>query len=432
MIDIHLANLLIICAFAIGYMAIIIESSININKAASALLMGVITWMFLFLIQGSDWYDNLHKLSESLGEVSQIIFFLIGAMAIVELIDSHRGFTMITDLIQTNSKRKLLWVLGFITFFLSSILDNLTTTIVMVSLLRKLVPEQEDRMLLGAMVVIAANAGGAFSPIGDVTTTMLWIKGNITTLAIIQKLFFPSLISLITALLIMGKGMKGTFPKLVKRAHEEKTEPGAKLVFFVGIGALMFVPIFKALTGLPPFMGVLIGLGILWLVTDFVHAERESRKHLKIPYILTRIDVSSVLFFLGILLCINALNTAGILANLAQILDQIVHHNVTVITTIIGLVSAVVDNVPLVAAGIGMYDLQTNPPDSPLWQLLAYCAGTGGSILIIGSAAGVAFMSLEKATFMWYLKKAGWVAFISYIAGIWIYLLQEAILHYLL
>jgi Na+/H+ antiporter NhaD/arsenite permease-like protein len=282
-------------------------------------------------------------------------------------------------------------------------------------------------MLLGAMVVIAANAGGAWTPIGDVTTTMLWIKGNITSLEVMKQLFLPSFISLLVTLLIFGKGMKGDYPRIMERAKEESTEPGGRIVFFCGVGALIFVPIFKALTGLPPFMGVLIGLAFLWLVTDLLHGEEETRKHLRIPYILTRIDTSGVLFFLGILLCINALNAAGILSQLAAFLDQTVH-NTTGIATIIGLVSAVIDNVPLVAAGMGMYDLQTHPVDSSLWQLLAYCAGTGGSILIIGSAAGVALMSLEKIDFVWYLRNAGWIAFISYITGIWVYLIQQAFL----
>jgi NhaD family Na+/H+ antiporter len=418
----ELTKLLILITFFIGYTAIVLESKIKVNKTASALLMAALTWMFIFLAHACGSAD----LAESVGDVSQIIFFLLGAMALVELIDSHRGFKIVTDLIQTNSKKKLLWFLGLFTFFLSAVLDNLTTTIVVVSLLRKLVPDSKDRMILGAMVVIAANAGGAWTPIGDVTTTMLWIKGNITTLAVMKTLFLPSFISLIVALLILGMGLKGKYPQIVARAHEEKSEPGARIVFFSGIGALIFIPIFKSLTGLPPFMGVLIGLGALWLITDLLHGEIESRKHLRIPYILTRVDTSGVLFFLGILLCISALSAAGLLKQLADILDKAVH-NTTAIATIIGLISAVVDNVPLVAAGINMYDLSTYPVDSSLWQLLAYCAGTGGSILIIGSAAGVAFMSLEKVNFIWYLRKAGWVALISYFSGIAVYLAQEAI-----
>lgn len=426
MLEIHLADLLIILTFAVGYLAIIFESLIKINKTAPALLMAVLTWMFLFLIETAESSTNAHLLGEKVNDVCQIIFFLLGAMAIVELIDSHKGFKIATDLIQTSSKQKLLWILGFFTFFLSAILDNLTTTIVMVSLLRKLVPDNKERMLLGAMVVIAANAGGAWTPIGDVTTTMLWINGNITTLNVMKGLFLPSFVSLIAALLLLSIGMKGSYSQIVRKAQEESPEPGARVIFFCGIGVLIFVPIFKALTGLPPFMGVLIGLGVLWVITDLIHGESESRKHLRIPYILTRIDTSGVLFFLGILLCISALDAAGLLKQLANFLDHTIH-NLTAIVTIIGLISAVVDNVPLVAAGMGMYDLNTHPVDSSLWQLLAYCAGTGGSILIIGSAAGVALMSLEKVDFMWYLRKAGWIAFLSYISGILIYLIQDAI-----
>jgi len=426
MLDTQLANLLILITFGLGYSAIIAETSIKINKTGSALLMAVLTWMFLFLINTGEISANIHHLAESVSDVSQIIFFLLGAMALVELIDSHKGFKIVTDLIRTSSKKKLLWILGLITFFLSAILDNLTTTIVIISLLRKLVSEAEDRMVLGGMVVVAANAGGAWTPIGDVTTTMLWIKGNITTLAVMKTLFLPSFISLIVALLIFGIGLKGNYPRLRARAREEETEPGARLIFFLGLGALVFIPIFKALTGLPPFMGVLIGLGVLWIITDLIHGEETTRVHLRIPHILTRIDTSGILFFLGILLCINALNAAGLLAALAHFLDRTVH-NLTGIATIIGLISAVIDNVPLVAAGMGMYDLQTHPVDSSLWQLLAYCAGTGGSILIIGSAAGVAFMSLEKVSFMEYLRKTGWIALISYFSGIGVYLIQEAL-----
>ena len=427
MLDTQVANFCILSTFVIGYFAIALEANLKVNKTAPALLMAVLTWMFLFLIEKRETVENLQHLGKSIGNVSQIIFFLLAAMALVELIDSHKGFKIVTDLIQTSSKKKLLWIIGVITFFLSAILDNLTTTIVVVSLLRKLVEDRQERMMLGAMVVVAANAGGAWTPIGDVTTTMLWIQGNITTIAIMKALFLPSLVSLIVALLLLGKGLKGNYPRIVQKAHEEPTEPGARVVFFFGIGALIFVPIFKALTGLPPFMGVLIGLGTLWLITDFMHGKEEARQHLRIPYILTRIDTSGVLFFLGILLCINALEGAGLLSALAQFLDRTVHH-LPVIATLIGLISAVVDNVPLVAAGMGMYDLQTYPVDSLLWQLLAYCAGTGGSILVIGSAAGVALMSLEKVHFMWYLRKIGWIALVSYLSGIAVYLLQRELL----
>lgn len=412
---------MIVLIFVLGYLAIIFEHKLSVNKTASALLMAVLCWMFLFFAS-----PDTHALGEKVNDVSQIIFFLMGAMTLVEVVDVHKGFKVITDLIHTSSKRKLLWIIGFATFFLSAILDNLTTTIVMISLLRKLVPEPKDRLVLGALVVIAANAGGAWTPIGDVTTTMLWINGNITTLNVMKALFLPSLCSLIVALLILSWNLKGTYPHLVQRAHEEEVEPGARLVFYCGIGALIFVPIFKALTGLPPFMGILISLGALWLITDVLHAPHETRQHLRLPQILTRIDTSGVLFFLGILLCISALDVAGLLSELAHFLDHAIG-NLSLIATLIGILSAIIDNVPLVAAGMGMWDMQTHPADSYLWQMLAYCAGTGGSILIIGSAAGVAFMGLEKVDFLWYVKRISLTALISYLSGVVIFLLQQAI-----
>lgn len=412
---------MIILIFVVGYLAIIFEHKIKVNKTASALLMAVLCWMFLFLSA-----PNLHALGEKVNDVSQIIFFLMGAMTLVEVVDAHKGFRVITDLIQTNSKRKMLWIMGFTTFFLSAVLDNLTTTIVMVSLLRKLVPEPKDRMILGSMVVIAANAGGAWTPIGDVTTTMLWINGNITSLSIMKALFLPSILSLVVALLILGANLRGTYPRMVQLAHEEEVAPGSRLIFYCGIGALVFVPIFKALTGLPPFMGILIALGAVWLITDILHSPHENRQALRLPQILTRIDTSGVLFFLGILLCISSLDVAGFLTQLAHFLNDTVG-NLSVIVTLIGLISAVIDNVPLVAAGMGMYDMQTYPPDSYLWQMLAYCAGTGGSILIIGSAAGVALMGLEKIDFIWYFKKISLTALVSYLVGVLVFLAQQAI-----
>jgi NhaD family Na+/H+ antiporter len=412
----------IILVFIIGYLAIIFEHNIRVNKTASALLMAALSWMFLFLVS-----PDPHALKERLSEVSQIIFFLLGAMALVEVIDVHKGFKIITDLIQTNSKRKLLWVIGFTTFFLSAILDNLTTTIVMISLLRKLVPDAKERLIPGALVVIAANAGGAWTPIGDVTTTMLWINGNITSLKVMEVLFLPSIISFLVALLLIGWNMKGVYPRAVSLAHEETVEPGSRAVFFCGIGGFIFVPIFKALTGLPPFMGILLSLGALWLITDILHAPHETRQHLRIPQILTRIDTSGALFFLGILLCISALDVAGFLNQLAHFLDSTVG-NLSVIATLIGLISAVIDNVPLVAATMGMYDLQSYPTDSYLWQMIAYCAGTGGSILVIGSAAGVAYMGLEKVDFLWYFRRVSLIALLSYLSGVIALILQETIL----
>lgn len=421
------SHLFIILVFAIGYLAIIFEHSIKINKTASALLMAVLTWMFLFFIQGSALAKNTTLLIEHLGDVSQIIFFLLGAMTLVELIDSHKGFRIITDVIQTSSKRKLLWVMGLVAFFLSAILDNLTTTIVMISLLRKLVSDRDERLALGAMIVIAANAGGAWTPIGDVTTTMLWINGNITSAAVMKSLFLPSFLSLALALVLIGWNLKGRYAHIVQKAHQEEPEPGARVIFWCGVGGLVFVPVFKALTGLPPFMGILIALGALWVITDLMHYKYERRAHLLVPHVLTRIDTSGILFFFGILLCIGSLDAIGILRSLAEFLDRTVG-NLAAIATIIGLLSAIVDNVPLVAAGMGMYSLETYPMDSSFWQMLAYCAGTGGSILIIGSAAGVAYMGMEKVSFVWYLRRASLVALISYLFGMGVYLLQQAII----
>jgi len=421
------ANALIILVFAIGYFAIIFEYNIKINKTASALIMAVLTWMFAFLIQDQDPIMAIHSLGEHLGDVSQIIFFLLGAMTLVELVDAHKGFKVITDLIQTNSKRKMLWIMGITTFFLSAVLDNLTTTIVMVSLLRKLISDREDRILLGSMIVIAANAGGAWTPIGDVTTTMLWINGNISTLSIMKALFIPSVVTLVVSLSLLSWKMKGLHSKLEKKAEAQPSEPGGRLIFYSGIGALIFVPIFKFLTNLAPSMGLLLALGVLWLITDLMHRTHEGRQHLRVPQILTKIDTSGVIFFLGILLCVGALESVGILQNLANFLDVHVH-NVSLIATVIGLISAIIDNVPLVAATMGMYDLSTYPIDAPIWELIAFCAGTGGSILVIGSAAGVALMGLEKVDFLWYVKKVSWVALISYFVGIGAYLVQSAIL----
>ncbi len=415
----------LITIFIIGYLAIIFEYQIKINKTASALLMATTAWAILFMYSGKTVDESVDFLGGHLSSVSQIILFLLGAMTIVELIDSHKGFKIVTDAINTRSKRKMLWMIGVIAFFLSSILDNLTTTIVMVSLLRKLISDMKERWVLGSIVVIAANAGGAWTPIGDVTTTMLWIGGEITTWPVMKALFLPSLVSLLIALLFFGLKFKGHYTELLKK-HEEIPEPGATTVLYCGISALVAVPVFKAATGLPPFMGMLIGVGLLWLITDLMHHRHDGRAHLRIPFILTKVDTAGVLFFLGILLSINALETAGLLRNLALFLGQHIP-SLPLIATSIGLISAVVDNVPLVAAAMGMYDLQTYPVDSSLWQMIAYCAGTGGSILIIGSAAGVALMSLEKVDFLWYLRKISFIALIGYLGGIGLFVLLKGI-----
>ncbi|MBN4067111.1 sodium:proton antiporter NhaD [Simkania negevensis] len=418
--------------FLLGYVAIIFEHTLKINKAGVALLMAALCWMFYFISHQGD-VSLTSTLGSHLSSVSEIVFFLLGAMTIVELVDSHKGFAVITRFIQTRSKRKMLWIVGFLTFFLSSLLDNLTTTILMVSILRKLIPESKDRLVFGSMVVIASNAGGAWTPIGDVTTTMLWINGQVTTFSIIKSLFIPSLVCLCVALGLQSFFFKGVLSPAVQGKDEmalsskKEKEPGALLIFIVGMAALIFVPIFKALTHLPPFMGMLVGMGIMWLVTDLIHSKYHNRSHLRVPYILSRIDTSSVLFFLGILLTINALEAHGLLEKVAYLLDKHIG-NVGVIATTIGLASAVIDNVPLVAAAMGMYDLASYPTNDTLWELIAYCAGTGGSILIIGSAAGVAFMGMENVSFISYFKKASLIATISYFAGIITYLATNALL----
>ncbi len=426
MSELTTTHFLMIAVFVIGYLAIIFEHTIKVNKTASALLMATVSWGILFTLAPESLDASLGMLGEHVGNVSQIIFFLLGAMTLVEVIDSHRGFKIITDVINTRSKRKMLWLIGIIAFCLSAMLDNLTTTIVMVSLLRKLVHERKERLLLGSMVVIAANAGGAWTPIGDVTTTMLWINGQVTTVPIMKSLFLPSLAALLISLSFLSLKLKGRYPDLFGHHLEAKIEPGARLVFFSGVGSLICVPIFKTVTGLPPFMGMLIGLGVLWLITDIMHYKYEDRAHLRVPHVLTKIDTSGVLFFLGILLSINALETIGVLKNLAIFLGRHID-NLAVIATSIGIISAIVDNVPLVAATMGMYDLTTYPADSAIWQMIAYCAGTGGSILVIGSAAGVALMGMEKVDFVWYMKKISVTALTGYLGGMVVYLVLRAI-----
>lgn len=411
--------------FVLGYLAIIFEYRIKVNKTASSMIMAALTWAILFTSgEGSFLTDNI--VDQHIGHASQIIFFLLCAVTLVEIIDSHQGFKIITDFINTRSKRKMLWVVGFLAFFLSAILDNLTTTIVLVSVLRKIVFDRKDRLYLGAIVVIAANAGGAWTPIGDVTTTMLWIKGNLTTLVIMKSLFLPSLCSLLVSLSLLSFKLKGKYPAILEHKEDVKIEPGAKLVFFIGIMALASVPAIRFLTGLPPFMSILFGLGVLWMVTDIMHYKYEERTHLRVTHALTKIDSAGILFFLGILLCISSLEIVGVLKRLAYLLDTYIA-NTALIATIIGLLSAVVDNVPLVAACTGMYSLQVHPTDDPFWQLIAYAAGTGGSILVIGSAAGVALMGLEKVDFIWYLRKISLSALVGYFAGIGLFLLLQAI-----
>ncbi|MCH9627927.1 MAG: Na(+)/H(+) antiporter NhaD [Chlamydiales bacterium] len=412
--------------FSLGYLAIIFENFLHVNKAAVALVMGVVCWILYF----ADTQTGIStaSMAEHVSDVAQIIFFLLAAMIIVELIDSHHGFKLITDILYTSSKRKMLWFLIGVSFFMSASLDNLTSMIVMASLLKKMVKNPKDRWMLGSVIVIAVNAGGAWTPIGDVTTTMLWINDKITTWQTIQVLFIPSVVCCLVSGIVATFLIKGD-NEPVQSTFTLQMQPGARRVLFMGIAALLMIPIWKAALGLPPFMGALIGLGILWLVTDIIHYRYgEGRWHLRVVHVLTKIDTSGILFFLGILLAIDALATAGILQELATYLQQTLP-NQNYVAILIGLISSVVDNVPLVAATMGMYDMQTYPIDSQLWQLIAYAAGTGGSILIIGSAAGVAFMGIEKVDFIWYMKKISWIALIGYVAGLIAFFLLSPIFY---
>ena len=385
----------------------------------------------VYAIASTDYAQINQELSTSLIGTAQIVFFLMAAMAIVEVVDAHQGFDVVTARINTQSLPKLLWIICWVAFFLSSILDNLTTTIVMISLVSKLLDSREDRLFFAGMIVIAANAGGAWSPIGDVTTTMLWIGGQITPLAIIQGLFLPSVVNLLAPLLVVSWMLRGK--SVIAPAQVESTDGFSTTVFerntmfFLGLGVLVAVPVFKTVTHLPPFMGVLLGLGLLWIVGDLLHKDKsfEARNHIDLSTALSRIDMSSIVFFIGILLAVSILEHTHVLSSLAAWLDETVGR-LDLIVLLIGLVSAVVDNVPLVAASMGMYSLEKYPADSFIWEFLAYCAGTGGSILIIGSAAGVAAMGIEKIDFMWYLKKISGLAFIGYIAGALVYIAQFA------
>ncbi len=415
-------NTIVLIAFCIGYALIALESKVKINKAAIALLTGGAVWTTYILFK-SNSEEIVAQLVEHIGSISQIVFFLIGAMTIVELIDSYGGFDVITKQIKTSNKKILLLILGFITFFLSSVLDNLTTTIVMVTLTRKLLSDKNERLLFVGMIVIAANSGGAWTPIGDVTTTMLWIGGQITTVNIMQKLFFPSLVSMIVPLFLISLTIKGEFKKIdSSNQGTDILNFEKKIVFFIGIAALIFVPIFKSITHLPPFMGILIGLSVLWIVTELLNKDRAHEQKITVTNALRKIDIPSVLFFLGILLAVAALESTGLLADLSTALSESVG-NLKTIAMSLGILSSIIDNVPLVAATMGMYDLQTFPTDHYFWELIAYCAGTGGSILIIGSAAGVAAMGIEKIDFFWYLKKISLVALIGYLAGAFLYVL---------
>ncbi len=413
--------MLMLALFALGYIAIIAEHSLKLNKAAIALFVAVLCWS---IGRYSGIYtvgEQISLLGDQLNHIAQIVFFLMGAMTIVELIDAHDGFHGVARCLTTTSRRRLMIVVAWLAFFLSSVLDNLTTTILMISLLRKLVPRKEERVTLGVLVVIAANAGGAWTPIGDVTTTMLWIDGRISSWSVMQALFFPSVMALIIPLLLYLIPQSKSL-HIVPLPAERKVPPGSRVVLLFGLLALVAVPFFKAVTGLPPFMGILIGLAMLWLITDFIHRGREDRAALRVPHALSKIDVSGALFFLGILLSVAALDSVGLLTQFARYLSDGVG-NQTVIATAIGIISAFIDNVPLVAATMGMYPLEQLPMDHKFWHMIAYAAGTGGSICVIGSAAGIALMSLEKIDFITYFKKAGLPVLAGYLGGMGCYLL---------
>ena len=450
----------IIVVFVVGYLAIVFEHQIHINKAASAIVTGVLCWTIYAIgyeqlvpqvafdaweklhAAGGDPHNVAHlpskleflteyQLPKGFVEIAGILFFLMGAMTIVELVDAHEGFSLVTKLVQARNKVTLLWIVGWVTFFLSAVLDNLTTAIVIVSVLRKLVADRETRLLFVGVAVIAANAGGAWTVIGDVTTTMLWVKNKINSLDVMRDLFLASVVCLLVPLLAVSRWLKGElppFPKELDENDDKSIQPWHRALFLVlGLLGLMMVPIFKAYTHLPPFMGMVLSLGVLWVVSELVShtMDDKTKSSTGVMAALRRVDMSSILFFLGILLAVGALGSVEILKNIAVSLQNSIG-NTSVIAFIIGLVSAVVDNVPLVAAGIEMYP--DTPSNDSFWMLLAYCAGTGGSCLIIGSAAGVAAMGLEKIDFMWYARRIAPLALLGYVAGAAVYLLQKMLL----
>ena len=442
-------TLAIIAVFVIGYFFIAIESLTRINKAAIALLMFVGCWTLFMFDPGAYLADAVGSnvalavssvIEHHLGTTSTTLFFLMGAMTIVELVDQSGGFNFVRNLLRTHSKRSLLWRIAFLTFFLSAILDNLTTSIVMVMLLRKLVSDHHDRLIYASLVVIAANSGGAFSPIGDVTTIMIWNKGLVTAAGVIKEIFLPSLISMLIPAYLLSLHLKGELAydetKGVCGCDTDLTASQRKIVFFLGVGGLIFVPIFKGITHLPPFVGILLVLGVLWTVTEIfyrhlAHGGGSCGTQRRVTNMLSRIDMSTILFFLGILMAVACLEVIGVLTQLGVGLNTFFNGDHFLVTGIIGVLSSIVDNVPLVAGCMGMYPMAVTgdfAQDGIFWQLLAYCAGVGGSMLIIGSAAGVVVMGLEKITFGWYMKRITWIAFVGYFAGILCYYLQRVVL----
>lgn len=443
--------LLMICLFVLGYVAIATEHQIHVNKAASALILCSLLWtIYIFYapalntpvgVQKTTEYVTKVELIEGVGEVAEILFFLMGAMTIVELIDVHGGFNIITRRITTKNKKTLLFILTGITFVMSAVLDNLTTTIVIVMLLRKLVQDQKERWYFAAVVILAANAGGAFSPIGDVTTIMLWVKGNVTTSHLIPELILPSIVAAALPMVIMSRKLHGSLEESTDVVDAESHELSVaevvtnrerNIIFYLGIGALVFVPIFKAITHLPPYLGVSLGLGVLWVYTEIMYHEKgdsiKEEKKARIQKVVKRIDMTTILFFLGILMAVNALSFAGILRELSVWLDESVG-NIYAINIIIGVLSSIVDNVPLVAGAMKMYEVDPTTAyfavDGAFWLFLAYCAGVGGSILIVGSAAGVVVMGLEKVSFGWYLKEVSLIALLGYLAGALMFIIQD-------
>ena len=442
-------SIVIVAVFCIGYLLIAIESVTKINKAAIALLMFVFCWT-LFMIDPGEYIAGAvgemkalavsEVMEKHLGSTATTLFFLMGAMTIVELVDQNGGFNFVRDMLKTRTKRKLLWRIAFMTFILSAVLDNLTTSIVMVMILRKLVESKKDRLIYAALVVISANSGGAFSPIGDVTTIMLWNKGLVTAAGVIMEIFIPSLVSMLVPAYILSLSLNGKLEvsdfSQNERVDNHLTEVQRKTVFFLGVGGLVFVPIFKTITHLPPFVGILLILGLLWTITEIFYAnlalpEEQGGMQKRVTNMLSRIDMGTILFFLGILMAVACLETIGVLTQLGTGLNVAFNGNHFMVTGIIGVLSSIVDNVPLVAGCMGMYpvaEMGDFAQDGIFWQLLAYCAGVGGSMLIIGSAAGVVVMGLEKITFGWYMKHISWIAFVGYLVGILCYYLQRVVI----
>lgn len=438
-------TIVIVSVFILGYLCIALESVLKINKAAIALFMFVICWTFYMVnpmpyLIASGYTGGeegmlahiRHIIESHLGETAETLFFLMGAMTIVEIVDSNGGFNFVRNALRTTSKRKLMWRMAFLTFILSAILDNLTTSIVMIMLLHKLVSNHNDRLVYASMIIIAANSGGAFSPIGDVTTIMLWIGNMITTGGVIKEIFIPSLVSMVVPVFILQYMLKGelVYPKeKVDEEGHELSQSQRQILFVIGVGGLIFVPVFRYLTDLPPFMGILLILSILWIVTEIFYSGVQVKQGTfanRVSKVLSRIDLPTIMFFLGILMAVGCLSEIGVLTALGQSLDKMSGGNHYLVTGVIGVLSSIVDNVPLVAGCMKMYPIAAVGDfavDGIFWQLLAYCAGVGGSMLIIGSAAGVVVMGIEKITFGWYMKKITWIVFVGYIAGMFSYYL---------